>query len=227
MITTGLFTFHDCDFTHWIDSFVLTMEFNQVESKKRRFDEARSEWGEINESPDTSGAYVMPARNSVEELSAVMDLKSRKGKWTRPEEDYANALIRHFDSGQVTDGIPGETLRKYLCKKLVCKQMRISKKYSGTLIGKHIYVHRQSDEGSDLEARRIASELDNLEKLFCKSMIAVYGKIRSDIDFGLPDFSSHNSVVTNHDLSIIAEATGIASEHVSFSDSLGCHQYEC
>ena len=136
MITTGLFTFHDRDLTHWIDSFVLTMEINQVESKKRRFDEARSEWGEFNESPDTSRAYAMPARNSVEELSAVMDLKSRSGKWTRPEEDYANAIIKYFDNGQLADGIPGETLRKYLCKKLVCKQMRISKKYSGTLIGK-------------------------------------------------------------------------------------------
>jgi hypothetical protein len=139
MLATALLSLHDCDQALLIESLVLAMEHNRADSRKRyRDEEHRCEWDEINETPIVSGAaYVAPVRfNTVEELSTVLDLRSRSRKWTKPEEEYTNALIKYFDCGQISDGFPGETLRKYLCRKIACKEMRISKKFSGTLIGK-------------------------------------------------------------------------------------------
>lgn len=63
----------------------------------------------------------------------------RKGKWSKEEEAYANAVIREFDSGYL-DAPAGITLRTYLSEKLDCSPMRITKKFTGNgSIGKRVF----------------------------------------------------------------------------------------
>lgn len=62
----------------------------------------------------------------------------RKGKWTHEEEDYAAALIDHFDNGFLTL-VEGTTLRVFLAEKLRCDPMRITKKFAGDgCLGKRV-----------------------------------------------------------------------------------------
>lgn len=68
------------------------------------------------------------------------DNTTRKaGKWSMKEETFAQSLITLFQQGKLYDCDEGATLRSYLSKKLNCSPMRISKKYAGLGIGKHIY----------------------------------------------------------------------------------------
>ena len=63
----------------------------------------------------------------------------RRGKWTREEEEYANAVVKEFNSGYL-DAQPGTTLRIYLSEKLRCDPMRITKKFTGhDSIGKRVF----------------------------------------------------------------------------------------
>lgn len=63
----------------------------------------------------------------------------RRGKWTPEEEEYANAVVREFNSGYL-DAEPGTTLRIYLSAKLHCDPMRITKKFTGNdSIGKRVF----------------------------------------------------------------------------------------
>mmetsp|Transcript_37463 Transcript_37463/g.38148 ORF Transcript_37463/g.38148 Transcript_37463/m.38148 type:complete len:200 (-) Transcript_37463:494-1093(-) len=56
---------------------------------------------------------------------------SRNGKWTEEEELYTGQLVQLFMSGQIYDDIiVGETLRSYLSRKLHCKPMRVTKKFT-------------------------------------------------------------------------------------------------
>lgn len=58
------------------------------------------------------------------------------------EERFANALIEEFEKGTILDCDNGCTLRAYLSRKLHCAPMRISKKYAGKSIGKHVFLSR-------------------------------------------------------------------------------------
>jgi len=63
----------------------------------------------------------------------------RRGKWTQEEEEYANAVMREFNSGFL-DAQAGTTLRIYLSEKLQCDPMRITKKFTGNdSIGKRVF----------------------------------------------------------------------------------------
>lgn len=62
----------------------------------------------------------------------------RRGKWLPEEEDYAASLIEDFKLGLLQEVSDGSTLRVVLAKSLRCSAMRVSKKYSGGLIGKVI-----------------------------------------------------------------------------------------
>ena len=61
---------------------------------------------------------------------------ARCGKWSVEEENYAEYLIQGFQNGLLEDCNTSESLRSYLCRKLDCKPMRITKKFSGRDIGK-------------------------------------------------------------------------------------------
>jgi hypothetical protein len=61
----------------------------------------------------------------------------RRGKWTACEEKYADKIIEAFKSGVLGSEVrEGTTLRSLLASRLKCAPMRISKKYSGSSIGK-------------------------------------------------------------------------------------------
>ena len=64
------------------------------------------------------------------------NIPPRKGKWSKEEEEYADALINAFGASLLP--LPyGSTLRFYLSSALHCEPMRISKKFSkGGSIGK-------------------------------------------------------------------------------------------
>ena len=51
-------------------------------------------------------------------------------------------LIEEFEKGTILDCENGCTLRAYLSRKLHCAPMRISKKYAGKSIGKHVFLSR-------------------------------------------------------------------------------------
>ena len=59
-------------------------------------------------------------------------IKTRKGRWVKEEEEYANFLSKEFSMG-LADINEGTTKRSYLSNKLICTKMRISKKFQGML----------------------------------------------------------------------------------------------
>jgi len=83
-----------------------------------------------------AGKYTTP--------SVFTNMKLRRGKWTQEEERFANALIEEFEKGAIQDCENGCTLRAFLSRKLHCAPMRISKKYAGKSIGKHVFLSRNS-----------------------------------------------------------------------------------
>lgn len=66
----------------------------------------------------------------------------KSGKWSPEEEQFAQHLIHEFELGVLTDCEEGCTLRSYLAKKLNCAPMRISKKFAGQCIGKHVFTRK-------------------------------------------------------------------------------------
>ena len=78
----------------------------------------------------------------------------RRGKWSQEEEEYANAVVKEFNSGYL-DAQPGTTLRIYLSEKLQCDPMRITKKFTGhDSIGKRVFHPTgRVDGGLTREAR--------------------------------------------------------------------------
>jgi len=87
-----------------------------------------------------AGKYTTP--------SVFTTMKLRRGKWTQEEERFANALIEEFEKGAIQDCENGCTLRAFLSRKLHCAPMRISKKYAGKSIGKHVFLSRNSSAAS-------------------------------------------------------------------------------
>jgi len=87
-------------------------------------------YGESESSTDPAPPKKKPAREEPQ----------RRGKWTAPEEAYANGIIDLFVAGKFPGCSGGESLRALLSKLLLCTPMRITKKFSRTrLIGKSSY----------------------------------------------------------------------------------------
>ena len=68
-------------------------------------------------------------------------IKTRKGRWVKEEEEYANFLSKEFFMG-LADIKEGTTKRSYLSSKLNCTKMRISKKFRGQNNGKEVFTRR-------------------------------------------------------------------------------------
>ena len=99
---------------------------------------------------------------------------------SQEEERFANALIEEFEKGTIQDCENGCTLRAYLSRKLHCAPMRISKKYAGKSIGKHVFLSRIpsimhsrnsiggvlcNGQGSDGNMRSTQQNLDRIREL--------------------------------------------------------------
>ena len=90
----------------------------------------------------------------------------RKGKWTMEEEHFTTAIIREFERGMLSCP-PGTTLRSYLSEKLHCDPMRITKKFAGDAsIGKRVFTPCKQTPENVAEARRVRSELGDMERRF-------------------------------------------------------------
>jgi len=98
-------------------------------------------------------------------------MKQRSGKWTPEEERFANALIEEFEKGTIQDCENGCTLRAFLSRKLHCAPMRISKKYAGKSIGKHVFLSRNSAPHCHQHAQQSAVKLSRLEFQFHMSLV--------------------------------------------------------
>ena len=93
--------------------------------------------------------------------------KTRRGKWTAPECDYAAIVIEHFADGRLPGLSGGESLRATLAELLGCAPMRITKKLSSTRAhGKQCFKKR-----GELSAReRVA--LESARSAFLRSLDA-------------------------------------------------------
>jgi len=95
-------------------------------------------------------------------------MRLRRGKWTMEEEKYAKDLVQQFENGTVSNCDNGSTLRAFLSRRLHCAPMRISKKFAGQGIGKHVFLSRASP-GSEFATAR--TKLHELEMQFYKSLL--------------------------------------------------------
>jgi len=119
----------------------------------------------------------------------------RRGKWTGDEERFANALIEEFEKGSLSDCENGCTLRAYLSKKLHCAPMRISKKFAGKSIGKHVFLSRGSAGCIDSRAGHKDSEkLRQLEFHFHMSLLQEGSHNEQGLQLGSSLFPSGNCV---------------------------------
>jgi len=117
-----------------------------------------------------SPAYPLP--NKYTTHSVFTNTKLRRGKWTQEEERFANALIDEFEKGTIQDCENGCTLRAFLSRKLHCAPMRISKKYAGKSIGKHVFLSRNSNNlHSHQQVQLITPKLRRLEFQFHMSLV--------------------------------------------------------
>lgn len=113
-----------------------------------------------------------PLTNKCSTPSVFANTKLRRGKWTQEEEAFANALIEGFEKGTIQDCGNGCTLRAFLSRKLHCAPMRISKKYAGKSIGKHVFLSRTSNTSCSNQALQYDSpKLRRLEFQFHMSLM--------------------------------------------------------
>jgi len=123
--------------------------------------------------------YAM--NHSIPALAIPPQMKLRRGKWTAEEENYANRLIEEFERGTVTDCENGCTLRAFLSRKLHCAPMRISKKFAGKSIGKHVFLSRGTGSGF-IDQNKVplnSPKLRELEQLFYSSLFQENGELRN------------------------------------------------
>ncbi|GMI05994.1 hypothetical protein TrVE_jg12780 [Triparma verrucosa] len=96
----------------------------------------------------------------------------RTGKWSREEEEYSSRLIHLFELGAI-DGVEGgTTLRAFLSARLNCAPMRISKKYAGKAIGKHVF---QKNEENRVVSMGMMPPTRDLEAAFLRVCLKKQG----------------------------------------------------
>lgn len=104
-----------------------------TKSRKRTYSSAHSE--SVSPTPLQNNDYLDYDNSSP-----------KSGKWTPEEEQFANRLIQDFELGLLLDCENGCTLRSYLARKLNCAPMRISKKFAGQCIGKHVFQRKPEND---------------------------------------------------------------------------------
>ena len=87
------------------------------------------------------------------------------------EERFANLLIEEFEKGTLHDCENGCTLRAYLSRKLHCAPMRISKKFAGKSIGKHVFLSRSTAPPGESPLQDNTEKLRQLEFHFHMSLL--------------------------------------------------------
>ncbi|CAB9500718.1 expressed unknown protein [Seminavis robusta] len=93
----------------------------------------------------------------------------RSGKWTREEEEFANALIEEFKGGSLSALPEGTSMRGFLAKMLRCVPKRVSKKFENTNYnGKLQYVRDKALPSHEVSKRHM--RLDRLERAFLASL---------------------------------------------------------
>jgi len=125
--------------------------------------------------PVSTSPTILPpnsSKNNLNSNSVFDQMNLRRGKWTQEEEAYAEFLIQEFEKGTVIDCENGCTLRSFLSKKLHCAPMRISKKYAGKSIGKHVFLSRSTVNGIGKQEgdNNSTTKLRDLEGKFYKSL---------------------------------------------------------
>ncbi|CAM9491869.1 unnamed protein product, partial [Ectocarpus fasciculatus] len=92
---------------------------------------------------------------------------TRRGKWSRLEEEYAKRVVRDFEEG-VLDAPAGAGLRKLLARKLGCDLMRVSKKFSGwACVGRRGFQPVRHPDG---RASRAKESMFKMEQSWLKSL---------------------------------------------------------
>ncbi|CAM9743181.1 unnamed protein product, partial [Ectocarpus sp. 8 AP-2014] len=92
---------------------------------------------------------------------------TRRGKWSRLEEEYAKRVVRDFEEG-VLDAPAGAGLRKLLASKLGCDLMRVSKKFSGwACVGRRGFQPVRHPDG---RASRAQESMFKMEQRWLKSL---------------------------------------------------------
>ena len=72
---------------------------------------------DLDEVDSSPALYSHPAVDSVGMHVGMLSGPPRKGKWTVEEENYANKIIKYFNSGMLSIEA-GTTLRSYLSDRL-------------------------------------------------------------------------------------------------------------
>ncbi|OQR99259.1 hypothetical protein ACHHYP_07112 [Achlya hypogyna] len=95
----------------------------------------------------------------------------RTGRWSKEEEEYANAMIEAFKTGVLP--LPGTmSMRKFVSELLRCHPMRVSKKFVGYVRKYHWYTtHLAETEGGIAPNVVMAmyAQLSQLEQAFWTS----------------------------------------------------------
>jgi len=176
-----------------------------------------------------SAASTAIAASAVQQQMRLGNMKLRRGKWTLEEESYANRLIEEFENGTLLDCENGCTLRAFLSRKLHCAPMRISKKFAGKSIGKHVFLSR-NPPGRNLNgmnplnrANHMRNSTVNFENLFYASLLHEVGVPAGSIMRGIPPFvalqvAQGGSSFPNHAGSMSMVANGFSNRHVSSND---------
>jgi len=147
--------------------------------------------------PGVTSASLLPPHPTSAAPQFFKNSKLRRGKWTAEEERYASFLIKEFELGSLSDCENGCTLRAYISRKLHCAPMRISKKFAGKSIGKHVFLSRSS--GSNMgpsiqERNERMKKLRELEEQFYNSLIREGSGIAMDPSCAMPPTLMSHSI---------------------------------
>lgn len=89
----------------------------------------------------------------------------RTGRWSKEEADYVDYICKAFDDGQLI--LPRNTkLKDFLCKMLLCKGSRLTKRYKNAKLSMKAYEMKLPN----VENKLNCEELSNLQDKFLTSM---------------------------------------------------------
>jgi len=143
----------------------------------------------------------------------------RLGKWGREEESYAARLIQEFEWGYLNECENGTTLRAFLAVQLNCAPMRISKKYAGKAIGKHVFM--RSDENKHL-ARNL---LPSTKQLRFDFLTACYKKIDMEMPADVATETNPSNDTETVDGAAAEEEKQPQPHHQQLQQQQPVHQY--